>query len=109
MGSDTIGTVLSFVWDVLKAGLPHLLALLIAVFAGWWVYKRGQMQRLDRLLAALLIDSAQNLTLLRAAIERERWRAESIDLRFADPSVAQALCADASSVANLVREIARRY
>ena len=90
----------SWLLAVAKAGVPHLLALLIALWAGWWVYQRGQDQRLDRLLAALLVDSGQNLSVLRAVIERETWRFDAIDSRLPSPSVAQVLSSDASLYAS---------
>jgi len=96
----TMTALCSWLLAVAKAGIPHLLALLIALWAGWWVYQRGQNQRLDRLLAALLADSSQNLTLLCAVIERESWRLDVIDSRLANPSVAQALSSDASLYAS---------
>ena len=86
----------SWLLAVAKVGVPHLLALLIALSTGWCVYQHGQDQKIDRLLSTLLADSAENLTLLLAVIERESWSADSIDVRIADPSVAQAILSDAT-------------
>ncbi|MCH8082836.1 MAG: hypothetical protein IH885_01230 [Myxococcales bacterium] len=92
----TMATLCSGFLTILKAALPHLLALMIALWAGRWVYRRGQDEKLNRSLAALLFDSSQNLVVLEAVIQQSSWREDSIDPRFADPTVARALLSDTS-------------
>jgi hypothetical protein len=80
--------------DVAIAAIPHAVALLIALVAGWGIYQWSQIQRRDRMIGAALFETANNRSILRRAIEREDWRTDSIDVHRPISTVVPALLGD---------------
>jgi len=91
-----VAKLCSWIFAIIKAGIPHLLALLITLGAGLWIYRHGQKKKLNRSLAALLFDSSQNLAILVGAVRRGSWGEYRMSSNFTDPTIAKALLSDTS-------------